>query len=82
MSEDFKERTISGLTVRIDRTRCVATGNCIKVAPRVFVLDDERIVSFQDDMDAPGRDVVLDACDVCPVDALSALDEEGKPWTR
>ena len=45
--EDFVEQNISDLKIKIDRTTCIATGNCIKVAPEVFELDDERICSFK-----------------------------------
>jgi ferredoxin len=77
---DFLERTIGGVTVRIDRTTCIGTANCAKVAPDVFELDDERIVTFRD---APAastidRATLVDACDVCPVDALSVFDEDGR----
>lgn len=76
---EFPERKVGALTVRIDRTTCIGTANCAKVAPELFVLDDERIVTFRDpDEDVPS-DRVVDACDVCPVDALSAFDEDGRP---
>lgn len=75
---EFLERTIGGLTVRIDRTTCIGTANCAKVAPEIFVLDDERIVTFVvPPADSP-PDRVVEACDVCPVDALSVLDADGK----
>jgi ferredoxin len=75
---DFLERTIGGRTVRIDRTTCIGTANCAKVAPEIFVLDDERIVTFVvPPADAP-PDRVVEACDVCPVDALSVRDADGK----
>lgn len=75
---DFLERTIGDLTIRIDRTTCIGTANCAKVAPEIFVLDDERIVTFVvPPADAP-PDRVVEACDVCPVDALSVLDADGK----
>jgi ferredoxin len=75
---DFLERKIGVLTVRIDRTTCIGTANCAKVAPEIFVLDDERIVTFVvPPADAP-PDRIVEACDVCPVDALSILDADGK----
>ncbi len=79
---DFLERKVGPVTVRIDRTTCIGTANCAKVAPEIFVLDDERIVTFQEPPgDAPPERVV-DACDVCPVDALGAFDEDGRPFER
>ena len=75
---DFLERKIGTLTVRIDRTTCIGTANCAKVAPDVFVLDDERIITFCEPVAAAPGDRVVEACDVCPVDALSATDEDGR----
>lgn len=76
---DFVERRIGVLTVRIDRTTCIGTANCAKVAPEVFVLDDERIVTFVvPPADAP-PDRIVEACDICPVDALSVMNADGKP---
>src|SRR5439155_619481 len=45
---DLLERKVGSLTVRIDRTTCIGTANCAKVAPELFVLDDERIVTFRE----------------------------------
>jgi ferredoxin len=78
MVVDGKERTVSGLKVRIDRTRCIATANCIKLAPELFELDEERVVSFRPDALEPGREALVEACDACPVDALSVFDEDGR----
>jgi ferredoxin len=76
--ENFPERNISDLKIIIDRTTCIATGNCIKVAPEVFELDDERICTFKESLDQiePGR--LIEACSVCPVDALTAINKNGE----
>lgn len=75
---DFLERKIGALTVRIDRTTCIGTANCAKVAPEIFVLDDERIVTFVEPPVDAEPDRVVEACDVCPVDALSVFDADGR----
>ena len=72
------ERKIGDLTVRIERDSCIASGNCIKIAPGLFVLDDEGLVAFQSSADDPGEDRVVDACQVCPVEALFVTDARGK----
>jgi ferredoxin len=68
---------VGGLTVRIDRLTCISTGNCIKVSPEIFEFDDEKICSFK----LPYLDIeqerTVEACSVCPVNALSAIDEKG-----
>ncbi|MGH7443404.1 MAG: ferredoxin [Longimicrobiales bacterium] len=74
---DFLERRIGRLTIRIDRHLCVGFGDCVDVAPEVFVLDDDSIARFCNDTDV-AEDLVLRACRSCPVDALSAIDESGR----
>jgi len=78
MAVDLKERTVAGLKVRIDRTRCIATANCIKLAPELFELDEETVVTFKQDPPEPGRELLIEACDACPVDALSVIDGSGR----
>lgn len=75
--EDYQERKISGLTVRIDRRTCIASENCMGLAPELFELDVTRIVTFREDAPDIDHDQLIEACDVCPVDALIVLDEDG-----
>lgn len=78
--EDFVERKIGNLTIRIDRTLCISSANCMKVAPEIFEFDDKKICAFQDN--AAGVDIeqerLIDGCTVCPVDALIVTDGNGK----
>lgn len=73
---DGDERTVLGLRVRIDRALCVGFGDCITAAPSAFRLDDDGIVVFADPECVP-REMLVRACESCPVDALTALDEDG-----
>jgi ferredoxin len=76
MGVGVAERVIAGLTVRIDETLCVGFGDCVGVAPDVFVLNAEGIVEFREVATAdPER--LIDAARVCPVEALAVLAEEG-----
>ena len=75
---DFVEQKIGDLTVRIDRGLCIASTNCINVAGEIFELDDEGIVAFRDDAQELARDMVIDGCASCPVDALIVIDADGK----
>jgi ferredoxin len=43
----------------------------------VFEFDDEDIAVFKDGDLTTGREKLLDACASCPVDALTAWDENG-----
>ena len=75
---DFEERKVGSLTVRIDRSTCIGTSNCAKIAPDLFVLDDERIITFREPAADVAAEIVVEACRVCPVDALAAFDADGR----
>ncbi len=75
--KDIAEKRIDGLTIRIDRGQCIATTNCMKVAGDVFELDGERICSFVAEPGAVERARLIEACSVCPVQALIVIDENG-----
>ncbi len=71
-----EDRVVGTLTVRIDRTLCVGFGDCVAHAPDAFQLDNEDLVVFVDPV-AADRDRLLEACDLCPVDALMVWDRDG-----
>ena len=75
---DFVDRKFEEVTVRIDRDLCIGSGNCIKVAPQVFEFDDEGIVAFKSEQAPIDRERLIEAYDVCPVDALFVLDSGGQ----
>ncbi|MFQ5962216.1 MAG: ferredoxin, partial [Candidatus Methylomirabilales bacterium] len=57
---------------------CISTSNCMKVAPEVFEFDGDNICAFKGDPPDIDRERLIDACSVCPVDALIVVDEHGK----
>ncbi len=71
------ERRVGELTIRIDRTLCVGFGDCMAVAPDVFEFDEDGICAFRADPGSPETERLIQACDVCPVDALVAIDAAG-----
>ncbi len=71
------EKNISGLKVIIDRDMCIGTANCIRVAGEVFELDNQKIVTFREDLKEPDKKILVEACSVCPVNALTAIDGDG-----
>lgn len=77
MSE-FEERRVGRLTVRIDRLLCVGFGDCIEAAPEAFEFDGEGIATLRGDAADVDESRLVEACDLCPVDALIVLDEEGR----
>jgi ferredoxin len=72
------DRKIGPLTVRIDRSLCVGFGDCVTEAPEAFALDNEEIAVFGEGADGVSRKKLLKACEACPVDALTVLDESGE----
>ena len=77
MSE-FSEKQVPNLKIKIDRYSCIGSSNCIHAAPDFFELDDERICSFKETKVETEMDIIVEACSVCPVNALLVFDEEGK----
>ena len=71
---DVEERVIGGLVVRIDRLLCVGFEDCIDVARDGLVLDDEGIVVFTPEADGLTRDQLMNACRICPVEAITVLE--------
>jgi ferredoxin len=74
--DDFEERRVLGLRVRIDRGLCVGFGDCVAAAPAAFSLDDENVAVLSEPEAVP-REQLVAACDACPVDAITVWDEEG-----
>jgi ferredoxin len=75
---DIVEKKISDLTVKIERVSCIASKNCIRVAPDFFELDDENICSFKVPSAEKNEEIIKEACSVCPVNALYIFDKEDK----
>ncbi len=74
---DACERKVGGLTLRMDRTSCAAFKDCLGIAPEAFSLGEDDIVTFLEP-EQVDRERLIDACTVCPANALIILDEEGK----
>lgn len=81
---DPVEHQIGDLTVRIKGNTCISTGNCINLAPDYFEFDDRKIVSFKDGIPGPDdelpeadRERIVEACSLCPVEALEVIDGDG-----
>ena len=70
------ERGAADLRIGIDPLLCVGFGDCAKVAPEAFRLNDEGMVEFVDP-DRVERERLLAACAACPVDALLVWDSTG-----
>ena len=76
---DFEERIIAGFRVRIDRTLCVAFEDCIGVEPTVFRMDESGTVTFVGGETDVTPQRLMQACEACPVSALSLFTATGEP---
>ena len=76
--EEVQEREVSNRTVSIDRSLCIGSGNCVNLAPEVFVIDEENLVTFTDEPEDIDQARLEEACMICPVDALTATNEQGE----
>jgi len=75
---EIEEGKVGDLTVKIDRLICVGFGDCIEVDPTPFEFDDEGIATLRKELNGMEEAHLLEACRLCPVDALTVLDPEGR----
>lgn len=78
MADDHPSREISDMTVRIDRSLCIGSGNCTNLAPEVFVIRQDNIVDFQEEVPDIDTGRLEESTAICPVDALILEDETGE----
>lgn len=71
------ERDVHGLTVEIDVDLCVGFGDCVDASPECFEMNDEDLAQFTAP-ESVDRETLLEACRSCPVDAITARDDEGQ----
>jgi ferredoxin len=74
---EIDERQLGTFTVRIDRHLCVGFGDCVDAAPEAFELDDEGIAVVRTGSTERDRERLIEACRICPVDAIELFDESG-----
>ena len=75
--EDIDEKLVGDLTIRIDRTLCVGFGDCVDEGELAFKLDEDGVAVFHRP-DGVAPDVLIRACEACPVDALTVSDPLGQ----
>jgi len=63
--------------VRVDRDLCLGVGNCVAIAPTVFKLDNENkaVVLTPSSVD---NDMLLEAAESCPENAIIIEDDDGR----
>jgi ferredoxin len=60
--------------VVVDLGKCADHGQCVFAAPDVFQLDENGKLVYESDPDEALRDLVDEAADVCPLQAITVLD--------
>ena len=63
------------LRVSVDHNLCVGNSMCETIAPKVFVLNDDR-QSEAVNPDGDTEENILEAAENCPVSAISVVDAE------
>ncbi|MBI2853790.1 MAG: ferredoxin [Chloroflexi bacterium] len=63
--------------VRIDREKCIGIGNCVAVAATVFQLDEENKAIVLDPASV-SEEVLFEAAESCPQDAVVLEDDRGQ----
>ena len=64
------------MKVRVDRELCIGVSNCVAIAPTVFELDAENKAVVLDPASV-NEQVLLEAAESCPQDAIIVEDDEG-----
>lgn len=64
------------MKIIIDENRCIGSGNCVHIAPRVFALNELRIATVMDPHGAEDS-ILLEAAENCPVEAIQLFKDDG-----
>lgn len=64
------------MKAKVDRDLCIGSAMCVATAPDVFEVDDEGL-SRVVDPDVGTDDLLREAAEGCPVQAVILEDEEG-----
>jgi ferredoxin len=60
------------LKVRVDLDKCIGSGHCVLIAPRIFDQRDDGVVMLIDDSPAPElHGATRKAADLCPSQAIT-----------
>ena len=63
------------LRVEVDLDVCQAHGECVRVAPDLFALDGDLVLSWEHEPPAERREDLDYAAEVCPVQAITIVDD-------
>jgi len=64
-------------TARVDREKCIGSAMCVSTAPEVFELNDEGLARVAN-QDAGDDDLLREAAEGCPAQAIVLEDDDGQ----
>lgn len=59
------------MKAHVDQETCIGCGNCVGVCPEVFTMGDSKAYCPCEQVPAECEESAQDACDSCPVAAIS-----------
>jgi ferredoxin len=63
------------LSITVNKTRCIGSGDCVETAPGVFQLDgDEKSEAYNPT--GAADNVIIAAARSCPVKAITVVDQD------
>lgn len=62
------------LKITVNKARCIASGDCVEIAPGVFKLDSEEKSEVYNETGAPDN-VIMAAARGCPAKAITVVDQ-------
>jgi ferredoxin len=65
------------MQILINRAECCGHAECVEIAPDVFAIDSRR-KSTVIDAEASPEELVLEAAEACPCQAITVVDDEGE----
>jgi ferredoxin len=69
------EVQMAKLKTTVNKTRCIASGDCTEMAPGVFELDSDEKAEVYNQTGAADA-VIIAAARACPARAITVVDEE------
>ena len=67
----------TGLRICVDLSVCQGHGECSRIAPDLFTLGSDLVLTWVETVDENRRGEVEDAVDACPVSAISSKPADG-----
>ena len=64
------------MKVKVDRELCIGVSNCVAIAPTVFKLDDQNKTVVLDPASV-NEEILMEAAESCPENAIIVEDDEG-----